>query len=144
LGSSKVNASISKWWLKLTFLKGASEGAVLTERAIDAKVAAGTGYTESKWVAEQILAKAEESTPLKPVAVRVGQLCGAANGAWNTNEWFPALVQASSIIQHVPDSRKVGSRRSVQRNRLKRHRTFHGFRWTLLPRQLWTFWALGG
>ncbi|KAJ7819956.1 hypothetical protein B0H14DRAFT_3089317 [Mycena olivaceomarginata] len=85
---------------------GILQSAVLTERAIDAKVAAGSGYTESKWVAEQILAKAEASTPLKPVAVRVGQLCGAANGAWNTTEWFPALVQASSMIRHVPDSRK--------------------------------------
>jgi thioester reductase-like protein len=131
-----VNASESKLWLKLTFLKGASEGAVLTERAIDAKVAAGSGYTESKWVAEQILAKAEESTPLKPVAVRVGQLCGDANGAWNTTEWFPALVQASSIIRHVPDSSKVGSCRSAPRNRLTRDRTSHGFRSTLLLQQL--------
>ena len=84
----------------------------MTEKAIDAKVAAGTGYTESKWVAEQILAKAEESTPLKPVTVRVGQLCGGLNGAWNTNEWFPALVQASNVVRHIPDSHKVGSRRS--------------------------------
>ncbi|KAF7352571.1 Acetyl-CoA synthetase-like protein [Mycena venus] len=83
-----------------------TEGTILAEKAIEAKVAAGSGYTESKWVAEQILAKAEECTPLKSVTVRVGQLCGGLNGAWNINEWFPALVQASSVVQHFPDSQK--------------------------------------
>ncbi|KAJ7229429.1 hypothetical protein B0H12DRAFT_1147826 [Mycena haematopus] len=89
--------------------ENASEGATLPEKAIEAKIAAGSGYTESKWVAEQILAKAEECSPLKPVTVRVGQLCGGVNGAWNTNEWFPALVQASQVIRHFPDSDKAVS-----------------------------------
>ncbi|KAF7358618.1 Acetyl-CoA synthetase-like protein [Mycena sanguinolenta] len=83
-----------------------SEGAILPEKVIEAKVAAGSGYTESKWVAEQILTKVEERTPLKAVSVRVGQLCGGLNGAWNTTEWFPALVQASQVVRQFPESHK--------------------------------------
>ncbi|KAF7355647.1 Acetyl-CoA synthetase-like protein [Mycena sanguinolenta] len=83
-----------------------SEGAILPEKPIEAKVAAGSGYTESKWVAEQLLAKVEERTPLKPISARVGQLCGGVNGAWNTTEWFPALVQASQVVRRFPESAK--------------------------------------
>jgi thioester reductase-like protein len=39
--------------------------------------------------------------------VRVGQLAGAANGLWNTKEWFPALVQAGQILGCLPQANGV-------------------------------------
>jgi thioester reductase-like protein len=34
--------------------------------------------------------------------IRVGQMSGAANGLWNTKEWFPSLVQAGQIVGALP------------------------------------------
>ncbi|KAF8213914.1 hypothetical protein K438DRAFT_2148714 [Mycena galopus ATCC 62051] len=106
LGSSFKEPPTLIYTSSIGIFQNVSEGAILAEKKIEAKIAAGSGYTESKWVAEQILIKAEESTPLKSVTVRVGQLCGGLNGAWNTTEWFPALVQASNVIRHFPDGHK--------------------------------------
>ncbi|KAJ7459820.1 hypothetical protein FB451DRAFT_1182121 [Mycena latifolia] len=78
----------------------------LVETSVDSGTAAERGYPESKWVAEQILAEAAQSTPSKPLVVRVGQLCGGINGAWNAHEWVPALVQSARVIGCIPaDSR---------------------------------------
>ncbi|KAJ7245421.1 hypothetical protein C8J57DRAFT_1082265 [Mycena rebaudengoi] len=81
----------------------------LMENPIDAEIAVGTGYTESKWVSEEIIARSAEFTPLKSLVVRVGQLCGGINGAWNANEWFPALIQSASIVGCIPEDDKVVS-----------------------------------
>ncbi|KAF8200271.1 hypothetical protein BJ912DRAFT_921743 [Pholiota molesta] len=68
-----------------------------------AKVAIGTGYTESKWVSEQILAAASAETTLRTVIVRVGQIAGGPTGFWNTKEWFPALVQSAKSVSCLPN-----------------------------------------
>jgi hypothetical protein len=34
--------------------------------------------------------------------IRLGQVSGAANGLWNTKEWFPSLVQAAQIVGSLP------------------------------------------
>jgi thioester reductase-like protein len=34
--------------------------------------------------------------------IRMGQISGAANGLWNTKEWFPSLVQAGQIVGALP------------------------------------------
>ncbi|KAJ6471946.1 hypothetical protein C8R45DRAFT_1013633 [Mycena sanguinolenta] len=84
------------------------DGAPFSEAKIESAIAAGTGYQQSKWIAEEILLKAGESTSLKPLVVRVGQLCGGINGAWNAQEWVPALVQSAKILGCIPDdSREV-------------------------------------
>ncbi|KAF7374105.1 Acetyl-CoA synthetase-like protein [Mycena sanguinolenta] len=75
----------------------------LAEATIDSTIAAGTGYTQSKWISEEIIRKAVELTPLKALTVRVGQLCGGPNGAWNIQEWLPSLVQSSKVIGCVAD-----------------------------------------
>ena len=62
----------------------------------NAALAIGGGYTESKWIAEGIIAAAAEKTSLKPSVVRVTQLTGGLNGAWKEAEWFPALVATST------------------------------------------------
>ncbi|KAF8216298.1 hypothetical protein K438DRAFT_1796975 [Mycena galopus ATCC 62051] len=78
-------------------------GGPFSEEAIESRMAAGAGYTQSKWIAEELLRKAGESTPLKTLLVRVGQLCGGINGAWNAQEWVPAIVQSAKIIACIPD-----------------------------------------
>lgn len=81
----------------------------LAERPVAAEVTTGTGYTESKWVAEQILIRCADQTPLKPVIVRVGQLCGGPNGSWNIKEWFPSIVHGSCMLGLLPADNKVFS-----------------------------------
>jgi thioester reductase-like protein len=79
------------------------------EQLVSPDVALGSGYSESKWVAESILAEAAPQG-LDARIVRVGQLAGAANGLWNMKEWFPALVQASQVVGCLPDVDGVSQR----------------------------------
>ncbi|KAJ7131571.1 hypothetical protein C8R43DRAFT_1207614 [Mycena crocata] len=103
LGSPFVEPPTVIYTSSIGVLQNAKCEEALKEAMVDAETAAGSGYQESKWVAEQILLKAATSTPLKPLIVRVGQLCGGINGAWNTDEWLPALVQSAKILQCIPD-----------------------------------------
>lgn len=74
----------------------------LEEHISDPRTSIGLGYTESKWVAEAILETAAQMTTLAPLIVRPGQLSGAANGAWNSSDWFPVLVRSSQLLGHLP------------------------------------------
>ena len=65
------------------------------------------GYGKSKWVAEQILDRAAKKTPLKPVVVRIGQLSGAKNGAWNTSECVPAVIRSGEVVGALPSNNDV-------------------------------------
>ncbi|KIJ49872.1 hypothetical protein M422DRAFT_160371 [Sphaerobolus stellatus SS14] len=67
------------------------------------------GYSESKWISEQILEAAHRNTALKPVIIRVGQLSGGLNGNWNTREWFPSLVRASQVVKGAPETQGLVS-----------------------------------
>ncbi|KAJ7233038.1 hypothetical protein C8J57DRAFT_1090832 [Mycena rebaudengoi] len=78
----------------------------LVEGPVSVEIAVGTGYTESKWISEQIILKSVEFTPLKALIVRVGQLCGGINGAWNVNEWVPALIQSARDVGYLPGDGK--------------------------------------
>ncbi|KAH7886572.1 acetyl-CoA synthetase-like protein [Phlebopus sp. FC_14] len=84
-----------------------SEPLVREEFVTDAAVAAGQGYTESKWVSEGILGVASERTALRPVVVRIGQLCGTPSGAWNASDWFPLLIKSGIALAALPDLRGV-------------------------------------
>ncbi|KAJ7156520.1 hypothetical protein C8R43DRAFT_1125714 [Mycena crocata] len=75
----------------------------LEERIPDAKTAAGSGYAESKWVAEQMLEAAAAEAGLSPVIIRPGQLSGGIGGAWKTNDWFPIMVRSSQLLGHLPN-----------------------------------------
>lgn len=83
-----------------------SIGNVNSEKpTLDGSIAVGTGYGESKWIAERILQIASEKTSLKPLIVRVGQLAGGSrNGAWSTKEWFHSLVKSGVLVHCLPDS----------------------------------------
>ncbi|KAL7278799.1 hypothetical protein ACG7TL_007808 [Trametes sanguinea] len=67
------------------------------------ELAVGTGYGESKWVAEQLFHRAAQDTGANAVVVRVGQLCGDTTvGGWSTSEWVPAIVRASKLLGCLP------------------------------------------
>lgn len=66
------------------------------------------GYGESKWVASRIFESARERTPLRPVIVRIGQLCGnSETGRWNAWEWFPNIVRSARATGCLPELQDV-------------------------------------
>lgn len=67
----------------------------------------GSGYSESKWIAERLLVEATARNGLKPIVVRLGQLAGSDNGAWNKSEWFPSLIKSSVTLELLPSVRGV-------------------------------------
>jgi hypothetical protein len=78
------------------------------EAPVPPSLAAGFGYGESKWVAENICQKISEATGLVSSLVRVGQLSGDTDsGRWNVKEWVPALVKAGKEIGSLPSSNEV-------------------------------------
>ncbi|KAJ6482268.1 hypothetical protein C8R47DRAFT_981897 [Mycena vitilis] len=67
--------------------------------------AIGLGYSESKWIAEQMIHFTRETSPLKPVIARLGQLCASSaegGGRWNPNEWFPLIVRSAVTTRSLP------------------------------------------
>jgi len=89
-------------------LQNAQGRTALPEAPVNAEIAAGVGYAESKWVAEQLVQRARAQVPsFNALIVRVGQLCGGASaGSWNTKEWFPALVQSTDALRCFPSEDK--------------------------------------
>ncbi|KAE9394813.1 CurK protein [Gymnopus androsaceus JB14] len=80
------------------------DGAILLEEPLaDPGQAISTGYAESKWVAEQIIHTAHSLSGVNTCVLRVGLLCGSVNGIWDTNHWFPSLVQSSDYVGCLPD-----------------------------------------
>lgn len=75
----------------------------------DPQLAIGFGYGESKLVAERVLDRVRTSTSLPVTVVRVGQLSGGVNGAWNTKEWFPAMIKSGQMVGCLPQIDTVGS-----------------------------------
>ncbi|KAK5112939.1 hypothetical protein LTR62_003761 [Meristemomyces frigidus] len=77
------------------------------ERVISAPEAAtDLGYSQSKWVAEQICQRAVEQTRLKGrVSIfRVGQLAGdTVHGVWNAKEAWPMMLSAVKVTGSLPD-----------------------------------------
>ncbi|KAJ3535272.1 hypothetical protein NM688_g7002 [Phlebia brevispora] len=77
------------------------------ETQIEPEIAIGSGYTESKWVSERLLQVILEKSPLRPVIIRIGQLCGSMkSGYWNEAEWFPSLVRSSAFLKCFPTCEK--------------------------------------
>ncbi|KAI9065203.1 acetyl-CoA synthetase-like protein [Trametes sanguinea] len=63
----------------------------------------GSGYGESKWVAEHVLQNAAKRGGVHAVVVRLGQVCGNRVGHWNEKEWFPTLVKSAQFQRCLPD-----------------------------------------
>ncbi|EKM50930.1 uncharacterized protein PHACADRAFT_199768 [Phanerochaete carnosa HHB-10118-sp] len=80
-----------------------SKGAVPESVIKDPKVAVATGYSASKYVAEQILSAAA-TNGVQVTTVRMGQACGSiTTGSWGTTEWFPIMVKSSVALESLPD-----------------------------------------
>ncbi|KAJ7146581.1 hypothetical protein C8R44DRAFT_757824, partial [Mycena epipterygia] len=71
------------------------------ELQLDAGVAVGNGYGESKYVSERLLA----ASGLKATSFRIGQVSGSAsNGSWSTSDWVPAIVKSSIALGNFPSN----------------------------------------
>ncbi|KAJ7193227.1 putative aminoadipate reductase [Mycena pura] len=69
------------------------------ELQLEADVAVGNGYGESKYVSERILA----ASGLQATSFRIGQVVGSgSNGAWSTSDWVPAIVKSSIALGNFP------------------------------------------
>lgn len=79
------------------------------EKPVTADTAHGkNGYSQSKYVAEQIIDYAAQTISSGPsfAFARVGQIAGAANhsGIWSKAEWFPSMIISSVQTGAIPDS----------------------------------------
>lgn len=63
----------------------------------------GVGYSEAKWVTEQMLQNASKERGLHTIVMRLGQVAGDRLGYWNEREWFPALVKSALFQKCLPD-----------------------------------------
>ncbi|VDB87373.1 unnamed protein product [Peniophora sp. CBMAI 1063] len=80
-----------------------SDRPALEEPIVDARISAGFGYAESKWVAETLLLRARDAVGLRSAAVRVGQMSGDTRvGGWNKQEWVGAIARLGQIVQALP------------------------------------------
>lgn len=62
------------------------------------------GYSQSKWVAEQVCVAAGEAIHgLSVCVIRVGQLCGNEAGVWNASEAYPLMLSTARITGCLPD-----------------------------------------
>ncbi|KAL4888281.1 acetyl-CoA synthetase-like protein [Aspergillus ambiguus] len=64
------------------------------------------GYSESKYVSEQVCYEASRAAGVRTTVYRVGQIAGPTTqqGRWNQDEWFPAMIKTSITIGCVPDT----------------------------------------
>ena len=79
----------------------------MKEVTVDPSVAVGSGYGEAKWVSERLLEVVTSKTPVHATSVRLGQLSGSINGAWNTTDWLPSLIKSSVYLNCMPTMDKV-------------------------------------
>lgn len=76
----------------------------------DPLIAALSGYSQSKWVAETLLLQARKERALCVNVVRVGQLAGDSRvGGWNEKEWLPVLLRGSQVLGAVPERTEVST-----------------------------------
>jgi len=80
----------------LTDATKAPHGQQVLEDPIPPEWSVGMGYSEAKWVCEEILFAACRSTLLDALVVRLGQITGGKAGAWATTDWFACMVQSAS------------------------------------------------
>lgn len=82
----------------------------IPERIIDdPEASTAMGYSQSKWVAEQICSRAEEQSAMhgRVAVFRVGQLAGdSERGIWNTKEAWPIMLSSVKLTRTLPDLRR--------------------------------------
>ncbi|CAL1710450.1 unnamed protein product [Somion occarium] len=91
----------------IAVLRHQAKTRALTETLVPPESAAGSGYSEAKWVCEKLASLAAEKTTLRPVIVRIGQIAGSASGAWKPTEWVPSMIRSSVYVGALPTEDKV-------------------------------------
>ena len=77
------------------------------EGPVPVTVPVGSGYSQSKWIAESLLDIAAQRTSLRSMCVRVGQISGSSSGAWSHAEWLPSLIKSSVTLGALPSVSEV-------------------------------------
>ena len=122
-------------------LNGLGAGDTVYEKlSEDPATAVPIGYSQSKWVTEQICALANESAALKDRVsiLRIGQLCGdTAEGIWNGSEGWPLMIKTAETTGTLPVLQEVGkhSHEIDHEAQLIPHRIRHGCLLTWLHNQ---------
>lgn len=72
----------------------------------DMCAAPSVGYSESKYIAERLLAHAASKHDLEVKILRLGIIAGASrsNGRWNSADWVPTLILGSKALGMLPGS----------------------------------------
>ncbi|KZV99470.1 acetyl-CoA synthetase-like protein [Exidia glandulosa HHB12029] len=73
------------------------------EQILNPASIADQGYAQSKWISERLLDMVSKRTPLKTLAVRVGQLAGGSSGCWNVTDWVPVIARSAAGLGCLPD-----------------------------------------
>ncbi|PCH44811.1 NAD(P)-binding protein [Wolfiporia cocos MD-104 SS10] len=89
------------------FVSRAPKDFAIPEGPVNPSLSLTNGYSEAKWVCEQIVYTAAGQTILDPIVVRVGQLSGGRAGAWAVDEWIPAMVQSAPHVGGLPDDSRI-------------------------------------
>ncbi|KAI0841918.1 acetyl-CoA synthetase-like protein [Hypoxylon sp. FL0890] len=112
-----INAAISSsarfLFISSTAAVSSDPSPVIAEKVSwDPSHASPLGYSRSKWVAEQVCARAHEQSSRNMRShtrsadisiIRVGQLCGNEAGAWNASEAYPLMLSTASFVGCLPD-----------------------------------------
>ncbi|KAL8893579.1 MAG: hypothetical protein Q9192_005129 [Flavoplaca navasiana] len=66
----------------------------------------GSGYSQSKLIAERILANASKTYDVPVTICRVGQIAGPTRkeGMWPKQEWLPSLIMSAKYLGSIPES----------------------------------------
>jgi acyl-CoA synthetase (AMP-forming)/AMP-acid ligase II/UDP-glucose 4-epimerase len=73
----------------------------------------GTGYAQSKYVAEQIVRNAMKDAGAQARVLRIGQLVGDSKvGEWNTTEGIPLMIQTAVTLGALPQLDEVSQSHS--------------------------------
>lgn len=92
-------------------LNGLGKGDTVYEKlSEEPNTAVPIGYSQSKWVTEQICARANESDMLndKVQVLRIGQLCGdTQEGMWNESEGWPLMIKTAQTTGTMPILQEV-------------------------------------
>ncbi|KAE9392236.1 putative aminoadipate reductase [Gymnopus androsaceus JB14] len=81
----------------------------------DPQYAVGSGYGESKYISERILAK----SGLNSSSFRIGQITGGRlNPAWAMSDWLPMIIKSSLTLGMLPDASGVSVNSTIERNML--------------------------
>ncbi|XEV01557.1 hypothetical protein FSHL1_006844 [Fusarium sambucinum] len=103
LANSSSNVARFIMFSSIGTIMGTSDD-VIPERLPNSLAEANqTGYSRSKYVAEQICARAATESGLPVAIVRIGQIVGdTVNGIWNTSEAVPLMIRSARTIGALP------------------------------------------